>query len=226
MVSMGKQLIEPTGAISPFLTGNDNDYVGWESSGILELAGGAMHDGRRILHKVLYGSDENNLYMRLVLHPERITPHHELALYICTPGKTRHNSPVRGKLSAWSQATTLKFLYAYEVRIGNLSKPDQLDIRCAQALSDYLWQDLPEMNVKAVFGNSIDIAIPFDAMHSGPGEYIQCCFATLQGDVIELFTPEHFPISTRRYEQTTQYGFEPDHITAEMSSVMEQQLPL
>jgi hypothetical protein len=59
--------IQPTMLITPYIDGVNTHFYEWKGAGTIDLSreGGAMHKTARIIKKLFYGFDTDNLYMRL-----------------------------------------------------------------------------------------------------------------------------------------------------------------
>ncbi len=64
---------QPLGFITPILDGISTDYYEWESGGVCYYtAAGSMHNPNPYIHKICYGFDLNNLYVRIDHSMEKI----------------------------------------------------------------------------------------------------------------------------------------------------------
>ncbi len=197
-VTMGRPVATAQGPIQPCLDGLQQSQADWDLAGCFDLVHGAMHRGTRILKKVYFGSDHQRLYLRFIVNTEAVSPYHEVYLYFCTPGKTRHNSPIRMKSLSGHTAATQRFHYAYEIQLGPLL-PNQLSVTAAEAMADHLWFQRSDLQCEAVMGDVLDVAIPLDKLNTHAEDYIQFSVALVQGGVIEEFQPETFVLSLKRY---------------------------
>lgn len=199
-ITMGRPVTMPTGPITPQITGKAETFDDWQHAGCFDLTHGAMHRATRILNKVYFGSDTECCYIRFDLNKETLTPYHELFLYCCTPGKTRHNSPVRVKGASGRTVSTQRYHYGYEIQLSELT-PGQLRIASAEALPDHLWYHRPDLVKEAKYEEVLEIAIPFDRMNIHAEEYLQVGIALVQGGILEEYQPEHFLLSVQRYDR-------------------------
>jgi alpha-amylase/alpha-mannosidase (GH57 family) len=197
-ITMGHPLVMPTAAIKPPITGNIKDTAGWQDAGRMEIRHGAMHRSSQILQKLLFGSDAQHLYLRLDFNLTAITPYHEVFLYICIPGKTRHNSPIRLKGTTGQTVATQRYHYAYEIQIQSLHSPQQTRFSVAEALPDHLWMDRPDLLLTMAFQDVLDLGIPFDALDLSPGGYLQMAVAVAQGGIMNIIQPHHFLLAIDR----------------------------
>ncbi len=197
-ITMGRPVSLPIGPMTPALTGRLDNEDAWERAGCFDMSHGAMHRATRVLKKVYFGSDEAHCYLRFYLNREAITPHHEIFLYFCLPGKTRHNSPVRIKSASGHVANTQRYHYAYEVQIGNLY-PEKLNVSAAEALPDHLWCHRPDVVAGAAIGETLDLALSFDQLGIHPEEVLQFTVAVVQGDILDELQPENYVLSVQRY---------------------------
>lgn len=196
-ISMGRPVVMPSGPISPRITGIAENRQEWRHAGHFDLTHGAMHRSTRILKKVYFGCDESAFYIRFDLNTAPILPSHEIFLYFCTPGKTRHNSPVRVKSASGSTFITQRYSYAYEIALGQLF-PGKMTASSAEALPDHLWYNRPDMIEAIAYENILEMAVSFDRLNVYPGEYLQFSLALTQGGVLEEFQPASYLLSIQR----------------------------
>ncbi|HNW82451.1 MAG TPA: glycoside hydrolase family 57 protein [bacterium] len=63
-------IINPTNMIKPFITGRVDSYYEWSGAGVFENSrktGGAMYNSIKLIDKVFYGFDRDNLYFKIQL---------------------------------------------------------------------------------------------------------------------------------------------------------------
>ncbi len=198
-ITMGRPVMMPQKPISPMINGKEDSQDDWQHAGYFDLTHGAMHRSTRIVNKVFFGSDDQNGYVRFELNPDAITPYHEIYLYFCTPGKTRHNSPVRIKAASGKTVSTQRYHYAYEIQLSQLL-PGKLIAQAAEALPDHLWYSRSDIVTASAIGDLLEIVFSFQSMDVHPEEYLQFAVAMVQGDVLEEFEPENFMLSLQRYD--------------------------
>ncbi len=196
-LTMGRPVVPPTGPIQPRLSGTKVTQEDWAFSGSYDLTHGAMHRGTRILQKVYFGSDDEKAYLRFELNHDVLTPYHELFIYLCTPGKTRHNSPVRIKTASGHTVHTQRFHYAYEIQVSNLI-PESVRVTAAEALPDYLWCNRTDLVSGAVFEDVLDLSVRFDTCHVPSQEYLQFGIALVQGGILDEFQPADYSLYLER----------------------------
>lgn len=198
---------KPSGLIRPTIDGSYTTLDEWDGAGHLDLShgDGAMHRGDRLVSSLYYGMDEAWAYLRLDLQRDLLKPGHRVVVYTYTPGKPRHNSPLRFKIppgSARPLPVTQTYLYAYEIQILHL-QGDTHTVSVAEALPDHLWGDRPDVQVSTALADVLELALPFDALGVGPGEALGFTLAVmdqdvlaewpLQGELLEVTRPHPAP---------------------------------
>ncbi len=183
----------PAGIIRPTVDGSYTSLAEWEGAGHLDLSlgDGAMHRGDRLVSALHYGMDEDWVYLRVDLQRDLLKPDHRLVVYACTPGKPRLNSPVRFKLSpaqAHAVPPTQRYLYAYEIQAAHLQAASHT-VSVAEAVSDHLWVDRPDVQVSIALGDVLELALPFDALGVEPGEVLGLALAVVEQEVVVTFAP-------------------------------------
>lgn len=197
-VTMGRPVVNPTGPVTPLIDGKLSSLDGWDLAGSFDLTYGAMHQASRLLKKIYYGTDTDAAYMRFDLNPDVLTPHHEIFVYFITPGKTRHNSPIRIKGGTGQTVATQRYLYAYEIQLGNLV-PGPVNVSAAEALPDHLWYHRSDIVRKAVYDEVLEVALDLNHLHIQRQEMLQFAVAVVHGGILEDFQPEKFVLSVKRY---------------------------
>jgi len=196
-ITMGRTDTSPAAPISPQITGRRENADSWKAAGSLDLTHGAMNRATRILNKVLFGSDQTSAYFRFDLNAEALSPYHEIYVYCCTPGKTRHNSPIRIKSAGGHTVLTQRYHYAYEIQLSRLL-PGQVMVSCAEALPDHLWMHHTDLVSAIAYEDILDISVNLEAMQIGPGELLQFTVALVQGEVLEEIHPTSSVIPLER----------------------------
>jgi alpha-amylase/alpha-mannosidase (GH57 family) len=186
---------------SELLSDTNSDF--WSNAGHYDLTHGAMYKATRIIRRVLYGSNDQHVFLKFDLNTTALHDDHQIALYICTPGKTRHNSPMRYRLldapGGSSILETQTYLYAYECVIDELSK-DTPRLRWSEALPYFLWHRRPDINISYCRSeNSLALFIPFNEIGVDDREHIDFSFALgYEGDIDE-FHPNTQLLRLERY---------------------------
>jgi hypothetical protein len=179
------------------------DDLVWENAGRYDLLHGAMHKATRIVTNLQYGSDDTNLYFKIGLNTNSVTPYHKVAFYFCTPGKTRHNSPIRLKVDG-HVSQTQKFLYAYEIKLQNFAQDSEPEVRAAEALPEFLWLARDDFQLTCVKTTEDEmlLAVPFEKLNTWHSEALSFCFISALEDTVDechpydtLLTLERYPIN-------------------------------
>lgn len=200
-VTMGRRVLDPTGPICPDITGLSKTDDDWDFAGCFDLAHGAMHRSGRILNRVYFGTDDEFMYLRFELNGEAITPFHTLTMYICSPWKTRHNSPVRVTTASENTVNTQRYLYAYELQFQNLT-PGNVIFKAAEAIPDHMWRIRSDIKPEMAFNDRFDVKLPLSAFAAWEGEYLQFSLAMTQGGIVEEFEPRGYLLSVQRYNHS------------------------
>lgn len=185
----------------------------WADAGQYDLSHGAMYKATRIIHRVHYGSNSQYAMLQFELNPAGMHEHHQLALYFCTPGKTRHNSPMRYRLMGGGGGHTTEsaildsqtYLYAYECIIDHLSQPGAHPprLRWSEALPHFLWQRRPDLKTLSCRDeNKLTLFIPFDSLGIRDHDHLEFSFALASEGDIDEFHPERQLLQLVRYPAT------------------------
>ncbi len=197
-VSMGHPLVWPKKPITPRISGQVETLSDWDHAGCLDWIHGAMHRASDPVQKIYFGSDDTQFYFRIDLNHEGLTAFHEIVLYVCLPGKTRHNAPMRLKTILPGTTVSQRYLYAYEIHLSQINTQSPV-VTCAEALPDFLWLERSDIKRTVAAQAMLDLALPFENFNTWTGEALQfvVCIAQ-QGTLLEV-RPETFLLSLARH---------------------------
>jgi alpha-amylase/alpha-mannosidase (GH57 family) len=199
--SLGQPVTPPLFSISPQLSGLAANKQGWHGAGSYENTTGAMHQGSQILKKFRFGADQRALYLRLHLNFNTLLqPNQALVIYFCTPGKTRHNSPMRVIAQTDDLAVTQRYHYAFELTLNDLASLNHNKkprLRFCEAIPDFLWKERRDVLIATEIVDVIDLEIPFSALNIYALDMVQFSVGVLQDGVMTDIYPVHYPLSVQ-----------------------------
>lgn len=181
----------PEFALTPAIDGRLSSSESWRGAGVFDptLGQGAMHAAAQGVRRVRFGTDANNLYVRVEFADAFMPgPGDTLAVYLCYPGQTRFNSPIHfaGKLV---DCPTADWHFAHEVRV----TWDPWDAVLSQAGEYGSWHAL-KTYVRIAYHDVLDIALPLKSIHQELGTEVRLAIALASNGVVTELLPRHAAI--------------------------------
>jgi len=180
-----------TNSATPAMDGQNKIDDEWLNAGFLDILA-ENDDDIHLFEKVLFGFDEEYLYLRFILNHEIRENNSQMTqqiyLYMRNADTEQHLSPVRPLVKDENIPTLFKEKFHNEIRLtfaNGLLRPMQF----TQAVSNNLWKEKNSENIKISYDYVIDISIPFDDVEVNYGEMLEFFFVTADYDVMETCNP-------------------------------------
>ena len=163
----------------------------WLNAGFIDILAKNDNDVH-LFEKVIFGFDEEYLYLRFILNHEIRENNSQMTqqiyLYMRNCDIDQNLSPVRPLVKGDKIPTLFKEKFHNEIRLtfsSGLLRPLQF----IEALPENLWKEKDAENIKISYDNVIDISIPFDTIEIKHGEMLEFFFVTADYDVMETCNP-------------------------------------
>lgn len=193
----------PKGEITGFeLTGSDN--AKWEKAGCIEIPSKPTMQENRFFNKIFFEYDKNNLYLRFDVNKyildekNGFKDFYQIYIYF----KNRNYGPgfganIRTINKTDSILPLLKEKYTHEVKMTFFRKLN-FNAQLAEANKDNLWIMQLKNNIHHVFGDFIEIKIPFDDLYIKKNDTLD--FFVIQGalGLVDDFFPRDSFLSVTR----------------------------
>jgi alpha-amylase/alpha-mannosidase (GH57 family) len=195
-VYLGRSLKYPSAWFTPSLNGELDSQDEWRQAGVIEIPSGAMYQSNKLIRRVWFGFDQNNLNIRIDTTQPVCNKEYEIYIYAYNPGRPRYNSNIRLRNTATQVAETLKYKYAYELFID--PKANNIVTTFSEAIDGGLWQIHEKTNTRVAASSVVELAIPFDELNVSHEEEIHFVIAMAKSQVIQQIVPENQAISVKR----------------------------
>lgn len=195
-VYLGRSTRYPTSMVSPTIDGEVEEGEGWLLAGYMDMYAGAMYQSERILRRIWFGLDKNNLKIRLDTTQNIYKKEYEIYIYYYNPWKPRSNSHVRLRSRAGFTPETFKYKYAYETYL--CPGDNHMVTTFSEAVAPDLWEVKENTKTKVAIGSVIELSIPFDELQVSEGNEIHFVVLLAKSQILLELTPENKAISVRR----------------------------
>ena len=208
--SIGKPSRNQKSLISPDIYNTNDDNL-WKNAGFIEIPSRPIMEDRRILNKIFFGCDNDNMYFKFDLNNYLLSEckddtslNNECKIFIyykkeidLTSSDTYNQSSVRTLISNDDIYPTLKEKYTNEVKI-TFRNSDNAIIELSQAINNNLWAYSLSHNIEYNFDNNLYLRIPFNDLNVQKGKKIEFCFITSVFDKTEEVCPQDLLLSLIR----------------------------
>ena len=185
------------------LSGQDPNEK-WESAGCIEIPAPPTMQEKRFLNKIYFGYDKDNLYLRFDVNKYVVDKENgfkdfnQIYLYFKNDSRTDFvGSPLRTVCKTDSVLPLLKESFNSEIKL-TLFKNFHFNAQLSQAIDNNLWVLQLKNNVDYMFGDFLEIKIPFEDLRVSPGELVE--FFIIQGPlgITDEFYPQNKFLPVRR----------------------------
>ena len=192
----------PKRSITPRMDGLNSSYDDWYNAGSLSLLDGPVFRENKNVDKILFGSDENNIYFRLHVNKgsgeisfvDRIN---QFYIYTRNASKIGNRAYIRLISKTDNPYPLLVEKFEHELTL-TLIKDTLYPPRLTAVLHPNIWTlDNPE-GIKIVYEDVIDICIPFDKLGIETGETVEFFMANTDSGVKNTYIPQEILLSMLR----------------------------
>lgn len=81
------------------------------------MSPGAMYQSDKIIRRIWFGYDKNNIYVRLDTTQPMNQPNYEIYIYAYNPGIPRTTNNIRLRVTSRELPITFRYKYAYEISL-------------------------------------------------------------------------------------------------------------
>ncbi|MGD9580093.1 MAG: glycoside hydrolase [Vampirovibrionia bacterium] len=195
-VFLGRSLKYPSSEFTPEIDGSSDKQDEWRQAGCIEMSPGAMYQSDKIIRRIWFGYDKENIYIRLDTTRPINKSNYEVYIYAYNPGIPRSTNNIRLRVTTRNLPITFRYKYAYEICL--TTKDSHLVTSISEAVEEGLWEIRPENNIKAAIGSVTELAIPFKELHVEQGKEIHFTVAIGKSGVLQEIAPENNVVSIKR----------------------------
>lgn len=192
----------PKGEISPAIDGQKDDDS-WLNAGCIEIPDGPVIKDSKLFDKICFGYDKDNFYLRFYLNqfilndPELIKRTYQMYVYMRNSDKKHALSPVRLINKTENVLPTSKEKFHNELQI-SINNNELKLVRITKAIPGNLWALHSGKEIQSVYGNVLDIKIPFDLLDIKNGEMLEFMFVIANMGVKEFSVPNEMLLTVPR----------------------------
>ena len=191
-----------TGPITPRMDGLLSSYEDWYHSGNISMLDGPVFRENKNVDKIHFGCDDKYLYFRLHVNKgaaEKSSINRINQFYIYTRNATTvgNRAYIRLISKTENQHPILREKFENELTL-TLVKDTLYPIRFTSCLHPNMWTLANPEEIKMVYNELIDIAIPFDLLRVKRGETIELFMANTDSGVKNTYIPQEILLSLTR----------------------------
>ena len=185
------------------LSGQDPNEK-WESAGCIEIPASPTMQENKFLNKIYFGYDKDNLYLRFDVNKYAIDNENgfkdfnQIYIYFKNDSGTKFvGSPLRTVCKTDSVLPLLKESFNSEIKL-TLFRNFHFNAQLSQAIDNNLWLLQLKNDIDYMFGDFLEIKIPFDDLRVAPDELVE--FFIIQGPlgITDEFYPQNNFLPVRR----------------------------
>lgn len=195
----------PLSLITPELSGkfitSENDE--WNNAGCIEIPDGPVLRESKLFDKIRFGNNEENFYLKFNMNKyikensnlsERT---YQMYVYFRKSDRQQNLSPVRliNKTENISPVSMEKFHNELQVAIKNNKL--QL-IRLIKSVPGDMWVLEHSRTIEAVYGDTLDLKIPFNLLGVESGETLEFLFVNANYGIKDFYIPNEMVLSVTR----------------------------
>lgn len=200
---IGKPLRNPRRQITPNINGLIQENDEWLSAGCIELPTGPILKETKLVNRIYFGTDKDNLYIRFdknsyfMNSSNNFKEYFSIYVYIKTHNAYNETASVRTTNKAETMHPILIDKYTYEIKYG-LTPERKFPLQFSKAMPYGLWELQWNHNIKYAQGEIFETAIPYKDLGIAPGENFEFFFLTGCSGVTEEIYPKDIPLSLTR----------------------------
>lgn len=195
-VFLGRSLKYPSSMFTPNIDGEADKHDEWRQAGCIELSPGAMYQSNKILRRIWFGYDNNNLHIRLDTTEPMRTGNYGIYIYSYIPFRPRKTSNVRVRTASGITPKTFNYKYAHEINID--IKPNHTITTLSEAISNNLWLIRESTKTKSAVGSVVELSIPFEELEVQKGDEIHFTVVISKYQVMKEIAPEDNVVALKR----------------------------
>lgn len=197
---IGKPSKTPHGYIYPVINGEINSETEWVNAGCIEIPQGPVYQTDKILRRIYFGCDENNVYFRFDLNNlDTIKSLNEIFLYFITSDPFKPVSPVRIRNKAKSVFPIQRYSYGYEIEIP-VNNYKVLPLIFSESIDDGLWKVKMHHNITFAHKAVLEVAVPYADLGVAKGQEVYFTIMLSRGQILQDIIPQNALLVFKRAE--------------------------
>ena len=195
----------PQRLISPIINGKDikDEKDEWNYAGCIEIPDGPVLRESKLFDKIRFGNDEKNFYLKFHLNKyikaisSPLNRTYQMYIYMRKAGRKQALSPIRliNKSQNVSPLSMEKFHNEIQISI----REDELRfLRLVKAIPGEMWVLENYKCMETVYGEVLDLKIPFDVLEIDEGETLEFLFINANYGMTDFYIPNEMVLSVTR----------------------------
>lgn len=191
----------PKGEFTPNIDGKDDDL--WLNAGSIKIPDGPVLKENKFYDRICFGYDKDNLYLRFYINEFAKESHsglkqvNQMYIYMRNQDRKQSLSPIRIVQKQENILPISKEKFHQELQISIYDGEINL-VRLVKAIPNNLWVIASPKNIKAVYGDVVDVSIPFDDLEINVGDTLEFLFVNANYGVKDYFVPNEMLLTITR----------------------------
>ena len=191
----------PKGEFTPNIDGKDDDL--WLNAGSIKIPDGPVLKENKFYDRICFGYDKDNLYLRFYINEFSKESHsalkqvNQMYIYMRNQDRKQSLSPIRIVQKQENILPISKEKFHQELQISIYDGEINL-VRLVKAIPNNLWVIASPKNIKAVYGDVVDVSIPFDDLEINVGDTLEFLFVNANYGVKDYFVPNEMLLTITR----------------------------
>ena len=191
----------PKGEFTPNIDGKDDDL--WLNAGSIKIPDGPVLKENKFYDRICFGYDKDNLYLRFYINEfakeslSALKQVNQMYIYMRNQDRKQSLSPIRIVQKQENILPISKEKFHQELQISIYDGEINL-VRLVKAIPNNLWVIASPKNIKAVYGDVVDVSIPFDDLEINVGDTLEFLFVNANYGVKDYFVPNEMLLTITR----------------------------
>ena len=194
----------PTAAISPRMDGSNESQDDWYHSGNISLLDGPVFRESKIVDKIMFGCDSDNIYFRLniakgVSETGFINRINQFYVYIRNASRIKNRAYLRLISKTDNPYPILREKFEHELTL-TLVQDNLYPPRLSTCLHPNIWTLSNPEGINMVYKDVLDISVPFDTLGVEKGETVEFFMANTDSGVKNTYIPQEILLALTRQD--------------------------
>lgn len=194
----------PTAAISPRMDGSNESQDDWYHSGNISLLDGPVFRESKIVDKIMFGCDSDNIYFRLniakgVSETGFINRINQFYVYIRNASRIKNRAYLRLISKTDNPYPILREKFEHELTL-TLVQDNLYPPRLSTCLHPNIWTLSNPEGINMVYKDVLDLSVPFDTLGVEKGETVEFFMANTDSGVKNTYIPQEILLALTRQD--------------------------
>ena len=172
----------------------------WENAGYIQNVQGPVYNVDKLFNKIYFGNDKKNIYVRFDLNKYNLenmkgkNTISQIMLYFQGMNNNLTTSYVRLRQTKDYLNNVMRYAYSHEIEIP-LMNGTVLPAVFSKSMENLLWEIIINHDIKFVYNQVIEMAIPFDDLNIKSGEKINMTVLAGKSNIVDEIVTKDRPIT-------------------------------